>query len=271
MNIPELSPSLKHIRKFLVQAKQLERVDIVMAYLCRMHAVTEGFKVKERTKTDTMYLIALMDWLENNQIAVAGMSQEERQARAESFALSVFQTGDDVDRAGEADESTAKCFLTAHVLFEVCTMFGPLKPELQQKMKYAAWKAVEIRKALREGRRPVPGDALDMAAANALENDQGEQVPTESLPVRRTQITKIRAYLICEINTSFNAMLSAIRLLANMYYVDDTRRHFCQFAKSLPCIPLSAILCACLTAIRIRSPSASAVCCMCAPGCFESK
>jgi len=182
MNIPELSPSLKHIRKFLVQAKQLERVDIVMAYLCRMHAVTEGFKVKERTKTDTMYLIALMDWLENNQIAVAGMSQEERQARAESFALSVFQTGDDVDRAGEADESTAKCFLTAHVLFEVCTMFGPLKPELQQKMKYAAWKAVEIRKALREGRRPVPGDALDMAAANALENDQGEQVPTESLP-----------------------------------------------------------------------------------------
>lgn len=29
--------------------------------------------------------------------------------------------------------------------------------QLEQKQKYAAWKAADIRKALKEGRKPVPG------------------------------------------------------------------------------------------------------------------
>lgn len=29
--------------------------------------------------------------------------------------------------------------------------------QLEQKQKYAAWKAVDIRKALKEGRKPTPG------------------------------------------------------------------------------------------------------------------
>lgn len=30
-------------------------------------------------------------------------------------------------------------------------------PQVEQKQKYAAWKAADIRKALKEGRKPVPG------------------------------------------------------------------------------------------------------------------
>lgn len=29
--------------------------------------------------------------------------------------------------------------------------------QLEQKQKYAAWKAADIRKAIKEGRKPVPG------------------------------------------------------------------------------------------------------------------
>lgn len=29
--------------------------------------------------------------------------------------------------------------------------------QLEQKQKYAAWKAADIRKALKEGRKPIPG------------------------------------------------------------------------------------------------------------------
>lgn len=32
-----------------------------------------------------------------------------------------------------------------------------LSKQLEQKQKYAAWKAADIRKALKEGRKPVPG------------------------------------------------------------------------------------------------------------------
>lgn len=38
--------------------------------------------------------------------------------------------------------------------------FGPLL-QLEQKQKYAAWKAADIRKALKEGRKPVPGPPVD--------------------------------------------------------------------------------------------------------------
>ncbi|MCO5552388.1 hypothetical protein L7F22_005899 [Adiantum nelumboides] len=75
----------------------------------------------------------------------------------EGFALSVFAKADKQDRAGRADLSTAKTFYAASIFIEVLRQFGPLQPDLEQKQKYAAWKAADIRKAISEGRKPVPG------------------------------------------------------------------------------------------------------------------
>lgn len=33
--------------------------------------------------------------------------------------------------------------------------------QIEQKQKYAAWKAADIRKAIKEGRKPTPGDPVD--------------------------------------------------------------------------------------------------------------
>jgi len=33
--------------------------------------------------------------------------------------------------------------------------------QIEQKQKYAAWKAFDIRKAIKEGRKPTPGDPVD--------------------------------------------------------------------------------------------------------------
>ncbi|KAK4797331.1 hypothetical protein SAY86_029657 [Trapa natans] len=53
--------------------------------------------------------------------------------------------------------NTAKTFYAASIFFEILNQFGLLLSNLEQRQKYAAWKAADIRKALKEGRKPVPG------------------------------------------------------------------------------------------------------------------
>lgn len=48
-------------------------------------------------------------------------------------------------------------FLFLLLLTICCIYVITLFEQLEQKQKYAAWKAADIRKALKEGRKPVPG------------------------------------------------------------------------------------------------------------------
>ncbi|KAG6494721.1 hypothetical protein ZIOFF_042482 [Zingiber officinale] len=90
----------------------------------------------------------------------------------EGFASNLFAKADKQDRAGRADLltmigklstsnitgiNTAKTFYAASIFFEILYQFGGLQPEIEQKQKYAVWKAADIRKALKEGRKPEPG------------------------------------------------------------------------------------------------------------------
>ncbi|XP_062077568.1 protein HOMOLOG OF MAMMALIAN LYST-INTERACTING PROTEIN 5 isoform X2 [Humulus lupulus] len=75
----------------------------------------------------------------------------------EGFASNVFAKADKQDRAGRADLGTAKTFYAASIFFEILNQFGALQPDLEQKQKYAVWKAADIRKALKEGRKPIAG------------------------------------------------------------------------------------------------------------------
>ncbi|PHT95777.1 hypothetical protein T459_03659 [Capsicum annuum] len=42
-------------------------------------------------------------------------------------------------------------------ILEILEQFGELQRDLQQKHKYAVWKAADIRKAIKERQKPVPG------------------------------------------------------------------------------------------------------------------
>ncbi|KAG6529210.1 hypothetical protein ZIOFF_011406 [Zingiber officinale] len=75
----------------------------------------------------------------------------------EGFASNLFAKADKQDRAGRADLNTAKTFYAASIFFEILYQFGELRPEIEQKQKYAVWKAADIRKALKEVRKPEPG------------------------------------------------------------------------------------------------------------------
>lgn len=74
------------------------------------------------------------------------------------FASRVFLAADNEDRAGAATKKTAKTFLVASHFYEVGRGFGEDLPrEMEERAKYARWKAADIVKAINEGRQPVAG------------------------------------------------------------------------------------------------------------------
>ena len=70
----------------------------------------------------------------------------------EGFASRIFNKADALDRTGRSDAATAKALYASSIFFEVLRQFGDLAPEHAAKQKYAAWRAAEIRAAVKEGR-----------------------------------------------------------------------------------------------------------------------
>ncbi|OAY85199.1 Protein MAMMALIAN LYST-INTERACTING PROTEIN 5 [Ananas comosus] len=147
----------KLLLPYLQRADELQKHEPLVAYYCRLYAMERGLKIpqKERTKTTNALLISLMNQLEKDKKSLK-LGPEDN-LYIEGFASNVFAKADKQDRAGRADLNTAKTFYAASIFFEILNQFGELQPDLEQKQKYAVWKAADIRKALKEGRRPEPG------------------------------------------------------------------------------------------------------------------
>ncbi|KAG1327316.1 MAMMALIAN LYST-INTERACTING PROTEIN 5 [Cocos nucifera] len=147
----------KALLPYLQRADELQKHEPLVAYYCRLFAMEKGLRIpqKERTKTTNALLVSLMNQLEKDKKSLK--LGPEDSLYVEGFASNVFAKADKQDRAGRADLSTAKTFYAASIFFEILNQFGELQPDIEQKQKYALWKAAEIRKALKEGRRPEPG------------------------------------------------------------------------------------------------------------------
>ncbi|KAI4307945.1 hypothetical protein L6164_031069 [Bauhinia variegata] len=147
----------KILLPYLQRADELQKHEPLVAYYCRLYAMERGLKIpqSERTKTTSALLVSLMNQLEKDKKSI--QLGPEDNLYIEGFALNVFGKADKQDRAGRADLNTAKTFYAASIFFEILNQFGPLQPDLEQKQKYAAWKAADIRKALKEGRTPTAG------------------------------------------------------------------------------------------------------------------
>ncbi|CAA7409547.1 unnamed protein product [Spirodela intermedia] len=147
----------KALLPYLQRADELQKHEPLVAYYCRLYAMERGLKIptKDRTKTTNSILVSLINQLEKDKKSLK--LGPEDSLYVEGFASNVFAKADKQDRAGRADLNTAKTFYAASIFFETLYQFGELQPDIEQKQKYAAWKAADIRKALKEGRKPEPG------------------------------------------------------------------------------------------------------------------
>ena len=91
-----------------------------------------------------------------DKLAAGLASREDDGLHCEGFALKIFGKADALDRSGRSDSGTARALYAAFLFFEVLRQFGELPPDLAAKQKYAAWRAADIRGALKEGRAPGP-------------------------------------------------------------------------------------------------------------------
>ncbi|XP_059443717.1 protein HOMOLOG OF MAMMALIAN LYST-INTERACTING PROTEIN 5 [Corylus avellana] len=147
----------KLLLPYLQRADELQKHEPLVAYYCRLYAMERGLRIpqSERTKTTNSLLVSLMNQLEKDKKSLK-LGPEDH-LHLEGFALNVFGKADKQDRAGRSDLNTAKTFYAASIFFEILNQFGVLPPDLEEKQKYAVWKAADIRKALKEGRKPTPG------------------------------------------------------------------------------------------------------------------
>lgn len=151
-----MSPELKSVNRFLIQAKKMDKVRPVIAYYLRLYAVTQAMKIEPRTSEITEFVVGLMGKLEADKTDETA-DKDGAKVQVESFALMVFNAADSQDRAGQANRKTLQAFNSSYILMEMLSYFGEISAEVQERYKYAKWKAADYAKAFKEGRTPTPG------------------------------------------------------------------------------------------------------------------
>ncbi|KAL4063665.1 Vta1 like-domain-containing protein [Scleroderma yunnanense] len=165
LGLPPVSVGLKGIAPFLQRAEELVEREPIIAYWCAYYAAQLGISSKAKDSASRTLLFDLLTALERlkNEIGPNDAVDMEAASGAyvENFALKVFKAADDEDRAGRATKATAKKFLAASNFFEVLKIFpkSEISETTEAKIRYAKWKAADIAKAFREGRKPVAGPA----------------------------------------------------------------------------------------------------------------
>mmetsp|Transcript_20813 Transcript_20813/g.26945 ORF Transcript_20813/g.26945 Transcript_20813/m.26945 type:complete len:302 (+) Transcript_20813:27-932(+) len=156
-------PDLKGLAPYLKRAEELDRDNrdesSVVAYYCRQYAMELGIESRENAKdpeTVSQFLLELIETLETAKSKMK-VSRVEGEQMVYKLAIDIFSRADAEDRAGKASKSTARAFYAASVFMDTLKQFGNRGEDIDEKCRYAKWKAAEILKAFKEGRTPQPG------------------------------------------------------------------------------------------------------------------
>lgn len=160
------------IHQYLQRAAELYRVDPVVSYWTAYYAAEIALAQPRASPVTQTYLIRLLDHLESTKTELSKehdrLLNDSERARDYilAFALKVFKSADDEDRAGKASKRTAKTFLAASHFLSVLKIWAEKEDDrdadVLEKIRYAKWKATDIVKAIKEGRQPVIGDGSEV-------------------------------------------------------------------------------------------------------------
>ncbi|KAJ7751330.1 Vta1 like-domain-containing protein [Mycena maculata] len=165
MALPPTPVALKSVSPYLQRADELRTKEPVIAYWCTYYAAQVGIGLKAKDPASRNFLFELLGSLEQMKKDIGPTDAIDIEAASaafvENFALRVFGMADNEDRSGGGNRSTAKKFLAAANFLEVLKTFPKteVSESNEEKIRYAKWKAADISKAYREGRKPTPGPA----------------------------------------------------------------------------------------------------------------
>ncbi|KAH9486495.1 Vacuolar protein sorting-associated protein VTA1-like protein [Psilocybe cubensis] len=191
LGLPPVPPELKPITPYIQRAEELKSQDPIVSYWCAYYAAQVGISLKAHSSAARDLLFALLNALEHMKAAIGANDaidiESVSSAYIENFALKVFANADNEDRSGRASRSTAKKFLAAANFLEVLKTFSKsdVSESNEEKIRYAKWKAADIAKAFREGRKPVPGPpgwAEEQEEMKRLEQEEKHTHTSSSRP-----------------------------------------------------------------------------------------
>lgn len=157
----------------MARAREIESVQPVVSYYCNYYSLKKAIELRDPTDiTANSFVTGLLEKCERLKRALPPDGDNAHRDAVIEFALTVFDRADTEDRDERATRATALTFYAAMCFLEVCSVFGPLSPELDERLRYAKWKAADITKALKEGRKPQPGAPGEAEAREKAERER---------------------------------------------------------------------------------------------------
>ncbi|KIJ45471.1 hypothetical protein M422DRAFT_66978 [Sphaerobolus stellatus SS14] len=184
--LPPIPLEIKHLTPYFQRAQELRTRDPVMAYWCAFYGLQAAISIKGLpVKEFIANVLPVLEQIKAGNVNNETITNDSAATTyVEKFALRVFNMADTEDRKGSASRATAKRFLASANFLEVVQIFRALTPEDSEKIRYAKWKAADIAKAFREGRKPTPGDARSVQSPTEASQLSPAYAPTTlELPV----------------------------------------------------------------------------------------
>ncbi|OQE19762.1 hypothetical protein PENFLA_c018G06894 [Penicillium flavigenum] len=148
------------IGRFAIRATQIEKAKPVVAYWCNFHIVNQIIERGLHNTDDEikLYTTNLVDKLEQFKLENPDndtvTDTVAASAYVEQFGLEVFSRAEAAMDANKVTKQTADTFQAAATFLELCSIWGPLDPELAGRIKFAKFHAVRIVKAFKAGEDP---------------------------------------------------------------------------------------------------------------------
>jgi len=161
---------IKEIRPFISRADEFINIDPKTSYYCRLHSVNVGVEASKkfrRTQELTDVLTEQLECLEqmktNNDEFKESLDSHSDALHVEKFAYTLFAKADAQDRKYKIrTKKIAKLYYVSANVFDVLRSMmmtsnddeegeAMISPEIEEKQRYALWRAGEISKAIRLG------------------------------------------------------------------------------------------------------------------------
>lgn len=175
-----IPPELKKITSYVRRAEELDRASSsggqegqaearLVAYYLRQYAVQVGIPSAASSASAKTCLGEILASLETEKTAMDQFTGAEAAFVCRRFAQKIFDKADFEDREGTAAKETARTFYAAATFLQMLEQFGKAggdetteegddaENDDRKRIVYAKWKATEILRALKEGRKPTPG------------------------------------------------------------------------------------------------------------------